>query len=78
MEDFRREARPLRRVWAPGCNVLEVAPGPGLFAVELAKLGDFKIAFLYRIMEGWRVIQGQPALWSSTLNCNAHQQLGRY
>jgi len=26
--------------------VLEVAPGPGFFAIELAKLGDFKITGL--------------------------------
>jgi ubiquinone/menaquinone biosynthesis C-methylase UbiE len=26
-----------------GSSVLEVAPGPGFFAVELAKLEDFKI-----------------------------------
>src|SRR5829696_704652 len=26
-----------------GCSVLEVAPGPGYLAIELAKLGKFKI-----------------------------------
>jgi ubiquinone/menaquinone biosynthesis C-methylase UbiE len=26
-----------------GCSVLEVAPGPGYLAIELAKLGEFKI-----------------------------------
>jgi ubiquinone/menaquinone biosynthesis C-methylase UbiE len=28
---------------APGSRVLEVAPGPGYFCIELAKLGDFEI-----------------------------------
>jgi 2-polyprenyl-3-methyl-5-hydroxy-6-metoxy-1,4-benzoquinol methylase len=26
-----------------GCSVLEVAPGPGYLAIELAKLGKYKI-----------------------------------
>jgi ubiquinone/menaquinone biosynthesis C-methylase UbiE len=29
-----------------GSNVLEVAPGPGFFAIELSKLGDFRITGL--------------------------------
>src|SRR4029079_6128898 len=29
-----------------GCSVLEVAPGPGYLAIELAKLGEFKITGL--------------------------------
>jgi ubiquinone/menaquinone biosynthesis C-methylase UbiE len=43
MEDFRREANAVATHLRSGCNVLEVAPGPGFFAIELAKLGDFKI-----------------------------------
>jgi ubiquinone/menaquinone biosynthesis C-methylase UbiE len=31
---------------APGARVLEVAPGPGYFAVELARLGDYRITGL--------------------------------
>ena len=31
---------------APGSRVLEVAPGPGYFAVELARLGDYHVAGL--------------------------------
>jgi ubiquinone/menaquinone biosynthesis C-methylase UbiE len=46
MEDFRRQARSVAARLRSGCDVLEVAPGPGFFAVELAKLGDFKITGL--------------------------------
>jgi ubiquinone/menaquinone biosynthesis C-methylase UbiE len=46
MEDFRGEAKTIAEHLRTGCNVLEVAPGPGFFAVELAKLGDFKITGL--------------------------------
>jgi len=31
---------------APGSRVLEVAPGPGYFSIELARLGDFQITGL--------------------------------
>jgi ubiquinone/menaquinone biosynthesis C-methylase UbiE len=46
MEDFCREAKSVAEHLRSGCHVLEVAPGPGFFAVELAKLGDFKITGL--------------------------------
>ena len=46
MEDFRRGAQALAENLRGGCDVLEVAPGPGFFAIELAKLGDFKITGL--------------------------------
>lgn len=46
MQDFRREARNVGQHLRTGCNVLEVAPGPGFFAIELAKLGDFRITGL--------------------------------
>jgi ubiquinone/menaquinone biosynthesis C-methylase UbiE len=46
MEDFRRQARSVAAHLRRGCDVLEVAPGPGFFAVELAKSGDFKITGL--------------------------------
>ena len=46
MEDFRREARNAAQHLRTGCNVLEVAPGPGFFAIELAKLGNFNITGL--------------------------------
>jgi ubiquinone/menaquinone biosynthesis C-methylase UbiE len=46
MEDFRRAARMAAEHLGGGSSVLEVAPGPGFFAIELAKLGDFKITGL--------------------------------
>ena len=46
MEDFRSEARAVAAHLPVGCSVLEVAPGPGFFAIELARLGDFKITAL--------------------------------
>jgi ubiquinone/menaquinone biosynthesis C-methylase UbiE len=46
MEDFRRQARSVAAHLLSGSDVLEVAPGPGFFAVELAKLSDFKITGL--------------------------------
>ena len=46
MEDFRREAQAAAARLRSGSEVVEVAPGPGYFAVELAKLGDFKITGL--------------------------------
>jgi ubiquinone/menaquinone biosynthesis C-methylase UbiE len=46
MEDFRQEAKTVANRLTSGSRVLEVAPGPGFFAIELAKLGDFKITGL--------------------------------
>jgi ubiquinone/menaquinone biosynthesis C-methylase UbiE len=46
MEDFRRQAKAAAERLSSDCTVLEVAPGPGFFAIELAKLGDFKITGL--------------------------------
>jgi len=46
MKDFRREAEDVAEQLPAGSSVLEVAPGPGFFAIELAKLGDFRITGL--------------------------------
>jgi ubiquinone/menaquinone biosynthesis C-methylase UbiE len=46
LEDFRREAKNVANRLRAGADVLEVAPGPGFFAIELAKLGDFHITGL--------------------------------
>jgi len=46
LEDFRRQAQKVAGRLRSGCDVLEVAPGPGYFAIELAKLGDYKITGL--------------------------------
>jgi len=43
MDDFRRQAKSVAEHLRSGADVLEVAPGPGFFAVELAKLGNFHI-----------------------------------
>lgn len=43
LEDFKKlAARVAERVGASG-SVLEVAPGPGYFAIELAKLGNYQV-----------------------------------
>ena len=46
MEDFQRQAAKVAADRGGRGDVLEVAPGPGYFAVELAKLGDFRITGL--------------------------------
>ena len=39
IEQFRKEARTLTVGLAPGSSILEVAPGPGYLAIELARGG---------------------------------------
>ncbi len=46
LEDFRALARRTAEQLPPHASVLEVAPGPGYFAIELAKLGDYQITGL--------------------------------
>jgi ubiquinone/menaquinone biosynthesis C-methylase UbiE len=51
MEDFRREAKGFAEgltcgTLLHGARVLEVAPGPGFFSIELAKLGKYTITGL--------------------------------
>ena len=46
MADFRREAKAIAKRLNRGSSVLEVAPGPGFFTIELAQLGDFRITGL--------------------------------
>jgi len=43
LDRFKELAQRTARELAPGSNVLEVAPGPGYYAIELAKLGNYKI-----------------------------------
>jgi ubiquinone/menaquinone biosynthesis C-methylase UbiE len=43
---YRKTAQALAERLAPGSAVLEVAPGPGYLAIELAKLGAFRITGL--------------------------------
>jgi ubiquinone/menaquinone biosynthesis C-methylase UbiE len=46
LEDFKTLARRIAARIPPGSHVLEVAPGPGYFAIELAKLGNYEIVGL--------------------------------
>jgi ubiquinone/menaquinone biosynthesis C-methylase UbiE len=44
--EFQALARRIAGQLAPGSRVLEVAPGPGYFAVELARLGNYRVTGL--------------------------------
>jgi ubiquinone/menaquinone biosynthesis C-methylase UbiE len=44
--EYRKQAEALAAQLAPGADVLEVAPGPGYLAIELAKLGAYRIVGL--------------------------------
>jgi ubiquinone/menaquinone biosynthesis C-methylase UbiE len=46
LDEFRNTARELSARVPRGGRVLELAPGPGYLAIELAKLGDFRIVGL--------------------------------
>jgi ubiquinone/menaquinone biosynthesis C-methylase UbiE len=46
LDEFKALAKRMSKQLADGAGVLEVAPGPGYFAVELAKLGNYKITGL--------------------------------
>jgi ubiquinone/menaquinone biosynthesis C-methylase UbiE len=46
LDEFKVLARRVASQLAPGSSVLEVAPGPGYFAVELAKLGNYRVTGL--------------------------------
>src|SRR6516164_3285533 len=44
--EFRNLAKLIADELSPGDRVLEVAPGPGYLAIELARLGPYRIAGL--------------------------------
>jgi ubiquinone/menaquinone biosynthesis C-methylase UbiE len=46
IEPFRKEAQTIARQLPAGSAVLEVAPGPGFLAIELARLGSYRIVGL--------------------------------
>ncbi len=46
LEDFRALARRVAGSLQPRGAVLEIAPGPGYFAIELAKKGDYRVTGL--------------------------------
>src|SRR5258708_33521563 len=43
MNGFRSDARRVAALLAPDAKVLEVAPGPGYFAIELAQMGGYQV-----------------------------------
>jgi ubiquinone/menaquinone biosynthesis C-methylase UbiE len=43
MEPFRKQAQALSSQVVDGSRILEVAPGPGFLAIELAKLGSYNV-----------------------------------
>jgi ubiquinone/menaquinone biosynthesis C-methylase UbiE len=46
IRSYRQVARSIADQLRPGSSVLEVAPGPGYLAIEIARLGDFRITGL--------------------------------
>jgi len=46
IEEYRRQAAQLTEGLAAGAKVLEVAPGPGYLAIEMARLGKFNVTAL--------------------------------
>ena len=44
MEEYRSLARTIAARLRPGARILEVAPGPGYTAIELARLGSFRVS----------------------------------
>jgi ubiquinone/menaquinone biosynthesis C-methylase UbiE len=46
LDEFTNLARRIGNELPEGCRVLEVAPGPGYFSIELAKLGPFSVTGL--------------------------------
>jgi ubiquinone/menaquinone biosynthesis C-methylase UbiE len=46
LRTYREQARQLTAGLAPGADVLEVAPGPGYMAIEVARLGLYRVSGL--------------------------------
>lgn len=46
IDDYRKDAQKVAALVADGAPILEIAPGPGYLAIELAKLGRYDIAGL--------------------------------
>ena len=43
MDEFVTLARRVSETLSPGSQVLEIAPGPGYYAIELPKLGEYRL-----------------------------------
>lgn len=46
LDEFKALARRVAKELSPGSRILEVAPGPGYFAIELAKVGSYQVTGL--------------------------------
>jgi len=46
LEDWKNQALQLTRALPNGADILEVAPGPGYFAIEMARIGRFHVTGL--------------------------------
>ncbi|MGP8072939.1 MAG: class I SAM-dependent methyltransferase [Thermoplasmata archaeon] len=46
IEDWKKQAAEMTSSLPDGARILEVAPGPGYFAIELARLGRFQVSGL--------------------------------
>src|SRR5215472_4115707 len=46
IEDWRKQAAQITGSLPDGADILEVAPGPGYFAIEIAQLGRFHVTGL--------------------------------
>jgi 2-polyprenyl-3-methyl-5-hydroxy-6-metoxy-1,4-benzoquinol methylase len=79
LEPFKKEAQEIAQQLPSGSDVLEVAPGPGFLAIELAKLGSYRIVGLdisqsfVRIateQEDFHQMVGQSPFTKREINCN--------
>jgi ubiquinone/menaquinone biosynthesis C-methylase UbiE len=61
LDRFKELAQRTARELNAGSSLLEVAPGPGYFAIELAKLGDYKITGLDISKTFVEIAQGNAA-----------------
>jgi ubiquinone/menaquinone biosynthesis C-methylase UbiE len=61
IEPFRKEAQDIARRVPSGSAVLEVAPGPGFLAIELARLGPYHVVGLDISQSFVRIATGNAA-----------------
>jgi ubiquinone/menaquinone biosynthesis C-methylase UbiE len=67
LAQFQSEAKRIAARLAPGASVLEIAPGPGYLAIELARLGAFRITGLDISRSFVRIAAGNAALAGVTV-----------
>lgn len=61
MRDFQELAQKVARELPEGASLLEVAPGPGYFCVELAKLGPYRVTGVDLSADMVRIARGNAA-----------------